>query len=303
MAIQPSLASQEVLQYFRGPMVPTYLYRLTGATLVALLLSLSNPSPAFAQDKKEIAGAKEHYRKGIKAYDLGDFEKAIREFQDAYELKDDPAYLYNLAQAYRRGGNLPKAISLYQTYLRKSPDAENKDEVEKRIVELQKAIAPPDKVRPPAGDDDGAKSSTPAPAQSQPAPVPVAPVPVSESTQDGAGWSGKAITGAIMSGAGGLSLVMGVTYTFVHESRANAFNAAGCSMVDGRAVGPSGCASKREGVMSARNVAISGYVAGAVLGGVGLYLLFTGDAGNTPKTARFSCAPDLGIGLNCGGTF
>ena len=250
-------------------------------------------------------GAKEHYRKGIKAYDLGDFEKAIREFQEAYELREDPAYLYNLAQSYRRNGNLPKAISLYQSYLRKSPEAENKDEVEKRIVELQKAIAPPDKVQPPAGDDDSAKSPTP--AQPQPVPVPVAPtpapVPVPAPTQDGAGWSGKAITGAILSGAGGLSLVMGVAYTFVRESRSNAFNTAGCAVVDGKIVGPNGCASKHESVTSARNLAIGGYVAGAVLGGVGLYLLLSGDPAPASKIARFSCAPELGLGLRCGGTF
>jgi tetratricopeptide (TPR) repeat protein len=77
----------------------------------------------------------------MRSYDLGRFQDAIREFEAAYELNDDPAYLYNLAQAHRRAGNSQKAVELYRTYLRKAPEASDRETVEQRIAALEKDLA------------------------------------------------------------------------------------------------------------------------------------------------------------------
>ena len=61
-------------------------------------------------------------------------------FEKAFELKQDPAILYNAAQAHRLAGDKKKALVLYQNFLRLFGEQENRAEVEKRIVELKAAI-------------------------------------------------------------------------------------------------------------------------------------------------------------------
>ena len=57
------------------------------ASLVALLIALC-PLAARADDA---ATAREHYQKGTSNYDLGRYADAIKEFEAAYEIKNDPA--------------------------------------------------------------------------------------------------------------------------------------------------------------------------------------------------------------------
>jgi hypothetical protein len=55
-------------------------------------------------------------------------------------MVDDPALLYNIAQARRLAGNTKEALRSYKTFLRLVPNATNRAEVESRVVELQAAI-------------------------------------------------------------------------------------------------------------------------------------------------------------------
>src|SRR5262245_1500189 len=77
--------------------------------------------PAHAQakesrdDKDAKATAKEHYLRGTSFYDLGKYREAIAEFEAAYQLKNDPAFLYNLAQSYRLAGDPEQALHFYRT--------------------------------------------------------------------------------------------------------------------------------------------------------------------------------------------
>ena len=65
-----------------------------------------------AADNK--TAAKEHYKRGTSFYDLGKYDDAIKEFEAAYQLKNDPAFLFNLAQSYRLAGNHERARALLQ---------------------------------------------------------------------------------------------------------------------------------------------------------------------------------------------
>ena len=95
----------------------------------------------------DIKGAREHFRNGSKAYELGQFDQAISEYQNAYQIRDDPAILYNIAQAHRLAGHAEKALFFYRSYLHRLPDASNNEEVERRINDLVRAVetqkAPP----------------------------------------------------------------------------------------------------------------------------------------------------------------
>ena len=159
-----------------------------GWALAALLLATTGP--VWAQDPKQEAKAR--YTTGQSHYNLNEFKEALEDFKEAYRLFPDPVFLFNVAQCERQLGNLEEGIQFYRSYLRNKPKAPNRQEVLRRIEEMQAAIdakklaseKPPLTLVPPAGSDEArvpAPSATPAAAPVAPAPTPgaapVAPVP------------------------------------------------------------------------------------------------------------------------------
>src|SRR5690349_808743 len=102
-----------------------------GAALLAVGVAPARAQTKDSPDNK--AAAKEHYARGTSFYDLGRYDDAIKEFEAAYELKNDPAFLYNLAQSYRQVGNHEQAVHFYKTYLRYVPKSPNKADIEEKI--------------------------------------------------------------------------------------------------------------------------------------------------------------------------
>jgi tetratricopeptide (TPR) repeat protein len=110
-------------------------------------------------DDATTTAARAHYQAGTTQYNLGRFEEAIGEYRKAYELKNDPVFLFNIAQAYRQLGHRDRALFFYRRYLSTAPDSPHRDEVQTRITELEQKQdehpvppAPSDKplVQPPA---------------------------------------------------------------------------------------------------------------------------------------------------------
>ena len=134
------------------------MQRLISFAFLCLCLA-AVPAPVRAEDA---AAAKAKYESGVQHYDLSEFEPALADFKEAYRNKPDPAFLYNIAQCHRRLGHTDDAIAFYQSYLRRAPDAKNREEVERRISEL-------DTIRE-AGDASIASSSS---GKSLPPPVAV----------------------------------------------------------------------------------------------------------------------------------
>jgi outer membrane protein assembly factor BamD (BamD/ComL family) len=104
--------------------------------LVLALLAVITCTSAERGFCDDLSEARDHYRKGIRAYELGQFDEAIREFSDAYRIKDDPVILFNIAQAHRLAGHSADALRTYRMYLMKVPSATNRPEVERLIAEL-----------------------------------------------------------------------------------------------------------------------------------------------------------------------
>src|SRR4051812_27371990 len=102
---------------------------------ISLLLVLLCSPRAHADD---LADAKAHYQRGTKLYDLQRYLEAAKEYEAAFELKDEPALLFNIGQAYRFGGENQKAAGAFRSYLRRLPHAANRVEVEARIADLQR---------------------------------------------------------------------------------------------------------------------------------------------------------------------
>jgi len=172
---------------------------MRSSAILAICLVLAATSLASAQEG-DLNGAREHYHKATKAFELGAFDEAIREYGEAYRLRDDPAILYNLGQAHRLAEHPVEALHFYKMYLVKVPDASNRAEVAAKIDALQKLVEQQRRAR--AMQPDQVKPMQPAPA---PAPLPVAAAPVRHREPPPPG-RGKKIAGIVV-GVLGVGLI------------------------------------------------------------------------------------------------
>ena len=160
--------------------------------LVAILVTVmqvASPVVRAASDDNETA--RRLYESATRHFDLTEYEAALNDFKEGYRHKDDPVFLYNIAQCYRLMNKNDEALKFYRSYLRRAPGAPNRDEVERRIATLQESIAaadrarqtppqttlPPSNIKPSA--DAPPTASTTAPTTTTPA---VEPPPPSSST-------------------------------------------------------------------------------------------------------------------------
>jgi hypothetical protein len=141
--------------------------------IVVGLCLLLLASSGFAESAESGVAAKQHFDEGTKAFNLGEFPRAVLEYKAAYNAKPDAVFLYNIAQSYRLSGDLQNALFFYKSYLRNTPNASNKREVESRIRTLETqlaqsraiATAPPNSPAPPTSEAPPAP-----PVAQQPAP-------------------------------------------------------------------------------------------------------------------------------------
>jgi tetratricopeptide (TPR) repeat protein len=141
-------------------------HALRAATTITIAVLVTIALAARADSASELA--RQHYREGTKLYDLRRYREAAHEYEAAYEAKDDPALLFNIAQAYRLAGAYEDAIASYRAFLRNAPEAPNRSAVEARIAELQDLLAVQRKQNdvPPQGTmapREPAKSAPPSP--------------------------------------------------------------------------------------------------------------------------------------------
>lgn len=309
--------------------------------LVASVLSFAFAPEAGAQSMKK--GAKVYFEKGATEYNLGHFNEAITQFEKAYEIDAAPILLFNIGQCHRQTGNKERALFFYRRYLEQNPKAENRNDVENRMAELERSLkeekdlqqrpptslaAPPAKTEPgpvsempppqettPAAATGGTTAGGPAPASTAIGPASVvatapAPAAPSDSTnvRHAAMWSAA--------GVGGLGLIIGIVETAVWRGKVSSFDShtgpsptapgvtvKNCGADDPNRGGP-GCSDLYDSALKARNVAIVGYVVG-VLAGAGAAVLYLTDPAAEKKTGvAFRCGPGVGdLGVTCGGSF
>jgi tetratricopeptide (TPR) repeat protein len=121
-----------------------YYLAMRSVAFLCLLMAVS--SMASADDAGQARG---HFVRGKTLYDVGRFAEAAKEFEAAYEAKNDPAILFNLAQSYRFAHDYEKAIVTYRAFLRNAPDDHNRAQVEKSIADLQERLNREQPARPP----------------------------------------------------------------------------------------------------------------------------------------------------------
>ena len=168
------------------------------------------------------ADAKEHFKNGSKAFDLGAYDEAVREYSAAYRLRDEPALLYNIAQAYRLNNQPAEALRFYRIFLVKVPDASNRAEVESKIEELRKLVEqqqkaqqnlPPDKVKPL-----GTVETTPPKNEAQPGVSSTAAPTVATSSEAPHAGRTKTIIGLSLLGVGAAGLATGIAFGVIAKN-------------------------------------------------------------------------------------
>lgn len=123
--------------------------------------------------------AKKKYEEGERAYNLGQFKRAVELFTEAYEQHPNPTFLFNIAQTYRQAGDCKQSQFFYKRFLalkandpQKPLKPERVAEIEQRIAELEECIKremankPPDQLDPQAGKGTPGKNPKPTPATS-----------------------------------------------------------------------------------------------------------------------------------------
>lgn len=146
-----------------------------------IVIAMLGIAASYATVHAEDAGtksAKRHYAKGEKLFALGKFDKALDEYQQAFDAKPLPDFLYNIGQCYRNLGDLDQAIFSFKKYLQLAPDAADRDKVEKLISELEEKRdrgKATEVLPPPQPPPQQAPPEQPPPP---PKPAPVAHTPV-----------------------------------------------------------------------------------------------------------------------------
>lgn len=119
------------------------LSRCLGVALVWLAV-LAQPRTGFAQETApdEASQARDQearrlFEAGRAAYVEEKYQDALNYFQQAHELSGRPQLLFNIGQAADRAGQRETAAQAFRDYLAAVPDAENREEVETRIAELE----------------------------------------------------------------------------------------------------------------------------------------------------------------------
>ena len=100
-----------------------------------------------ARAQSEDAEARQHYKAATGHFAVGEFSEAASEYEAAYKLHQDPALLFNAAQARRLGGENAKALVLYKNFLHLYPSSPNIPAVREQIDKLEPIVAAEQKAK------------------------------------------------------------------------------------------------------------------------------------------------------------
>jgi hypothetical protein len=261
------------------------------------------------QQKQEIHV---HYQQATRAYDLGKYQEAVDEYQKVYEIDGDPVMLYNIAQAYRLNDQPQESIHFYRRYLQRSPEARNKEDVERKITAMEKLIEERRKaaalVAPPPPKAETKPVAVPEVVAPPPVVTPVVvagaapppPSPPPSTIGRVVGWS--------MVGVGVASIAVAIVEGIKAKNRGDELTSMS-SATDPKVWTPALESIQSEG-KTANIVAIVCGIAGTAVGVAGAIVLITNNGSSAPAndngtppatTTTVSFAPWVGPGLVGGG--
>lgn len=112
------------------------LHTWLSALVLGALVTCLGAGEAHAQSDATRQRARQLYATGQALFDSGQFAQAEASFRAAYEAVPNPVVLRAIAAAQERQGNVAQAAQTLQQYLRDSPNASDRAEVERHLTEL-----------------------------------------------------------------------------------------------------------------------------------------------------------------------
>lgn len=189
---------------------------------------------ALALAASPTAEAREHLQRGMAAYNVRNWEKAINELKAAYELDPQPSTMFSLGQAQRLSGDCASAIFSFRAFLRtassrqakptqelidgctaqleQEKEAKAKEAEQQRLKEEEAERAREDEARRAREEEERRAREAAAQAAATPQPaaeVAAAPAPKAAHWYSDAAFLTLGITGLAAAGAGGALLVVG----------------------------------------------------------------------------------------------
>jgi hypothetical protein len=130
------------------------------------LLALAGP--AIADDSADELGRR-HFESGEAYFKVSDYDNALREFTQAYELSKRPEVLISIATVHERMAHLREAIAALEQYLAAAPEGKEADTMRIRVENLKKRLeSAPSPAAPAPGPGPAPASSTASPPAAKP---------------------------------------------------------------------------------------------------------------------------------------
>jgi tetratricopeptide (TPR) repeat protein len=105
-----------------------------------LLVGLALLAVACGSAPPKVKTAKQFYVDGKMQFEVEQYQAALEDWENAYLLHPDPAFLFDIGQANKKLGNLDRALENFRDYLNALPLSPNRPTVEKMITETEKEI-------------------------------------------------------------------------------------------------------------------------------------------------------------------
>lgn len=251
------------------------------AVALSSFMALGAGPVSAQQDADPDDEGRVHFRLGRAYYDSGRFDDAAREFQQAYDLTQRAALLYNIFVAHRDAGNLAAAITALRAYLQRVPDADQREQLEARLAVMERQLRD-------QGDDP----------QPEPTAPPSATAAVIAPAGPSSGGGGMWTPGWIIAGVGGAAIVAGIVTGAMALGEQSSLQ----SMCDAGGCNP-GFEGHRDtlGLLSGlTDVLLIGGLAVAATGVVLAFVISDGGGSSDQPRASVVCGPDGCMGALLG---
>jgi hypothetical protein len=265
-----------------------------------MLLSMAAAARAGepAQPPPIVVG-KLHFDKGVQLYRAGKYADAIGEFESGYAAFPRPAFLLNIAQAWRKLGDLGWARLYYQRFVDQAdPDDPARAAAQEALARLNgpeplKQSPKPEPALPVTRLDNGPPKPAPPPPVVTPAPAPAPLPPPHAARRRAVGWIGVAAgvlgLGALGAGAGLMVDAQALNRQYLHPPDGAHFNPEGLHRRDVE-----------------RDAAIGLFAGGGALVAVGVSMAVIHLSPRPPSRHALAPAPlwtPTAMGVSLAGTF
>lgn len=113
--------------------------RLGAVAMVGFSLSLHTAVASAQQQMSETA--RSLYQNGAVAFSAGRYAEAVRAFRESHAISHAPELLFNLGLAQERAGDVQGAIESLTDFRNAGAPGADREEIERRLVELRRRAA------------------------------------------------------------------------------------------------------------------------------------------------------------------